>query len=542
MRDQWWRGAVIYQIYPRSFCDSDGDGIGDLAGIAARMDHVARLGVDAIWICPFYRSPQRDFGYDVADHVAIDPAFGTIEDFDRMLAVAHAHGVRVLVDLVAGHTSDQHAWFRDSRRSRDGARADWYVWADPAPDGTPPNNWLSVFGGAAWSWEPRRRQYYLHHFLASQPTLNLHNEAVAAALLDVARFWLDRGVDGFRIDAVDFLAHDPALRSNPARPQHGPVPAKLFGLQRHDHDMMQPGTLDFLARLRALLDEYPGRAALGEVSSQDGAFQRIAAYTAPGLLHMAYTLRPLRGGLDHATLEALLADAALACDGGWPCWSFSNHDVERAASRWAPDGQPDAGFTRLLLALLLSLPGSACLYQGEELGLPEAVLREEDLQDPFGIAFWPEFKGRDGSRTPMPWKAAAPQAGFSTGAPWLPVPPAHQALAVDAQEADAGSTLRAARALLALRRAHPAFRSGQAQSLRLPAPLFGFTRGEGEAAVTLVFNLSVSPVPLPAALRGMAPVQGLEKLGLEKLGMAKPGSDLPGFGTLALVPASALVG
>ncbi|TCZ56735.1 alpha-amylase family glycosyl hydrolase [Roseicella aquatilis] len=531
----WWRGAVLYQVYPRSFADSDSDGIGDLPGLLARLDHIAGLGVDGIWLCPVYASPQRDFGYDVTDHCAIDTTFGTLEDFDQVLQAAHARGLKVLVDLVGGHTSDQHPWFAASRRGRAAPTADWYVWADPSPDGTPPNNWLSVFGGSAWSWEPRRRQYYLHHFLPSQPTLNLQHPACLEALLDVARFWLDRGVDGFRLDAVDFLTHDLRLRSNPAvPPPGGVVPAKLFALQRHDHDMIQPASMAVLRRIRALLDEYPGTVALGEVSSQDGAFDRIAAYTGtPDLLHMAYTLRPLRHGFDRPTLQALLRDAIETCARGWPCWSFSNHDVERAATRWAPDGQADPAFTRLLLALLLSLPGSACLYQGEELGLPEAQVQEEDLRDPFGIAYWPEFRGRDGSRTPMPWETEERFAGFtpSWSAPWLPVPPAHRALAVDAQERDPDSTLRFARALLRLRRAEPALRHGRAAPLDLPAPLFGFVRETADRSVTLVFNLSAASVALPPDLAGM---QGLGSFGAVQGG-------LPAHGFALLVPAMARV-
>lgn len=535
---EWWRGAVLYQVYPRSFADSDGDGIGDLPGLLERIDHIAALGVDGIWLCPVYASPQRDFGYDVADHCAIDPSFGTLADFDRVLAAAHARGLKLLIDLVGGHTSDQHPWFDTSRRSKTAPTADWYVWADPSPDGTPPNNWLSVFGGSAWSWEPRRRQYFLHHFLPSQPTLNLQHPACLEALLQVARFWLDRGVDGFRLDAIDFLTHDLRLRSNPAAPPpNGQVPAKLFALQRHDHDMIQPASMPVLRRIRALLEEYPGTVSLGEVSSQDGAFDRIAAYTgAPDLLHMAYTLRPLRQGFDRPTLQALLRDAIATCARGWPCWSFSNHDVERAATRWAPHGQADTRFTRLLLALLLSLPGSACLYQGEELGLPEAQLAEDEIRDPFGIAYWPEFKGRDGSRTPMPWQGSVRFAGFTPAwaYPWLPVPASHRALAVEEQEGDAGSTLRFTRALLRLRRAEPALRHGTAVELDLPAPLFGFERQGAEAGqrVTLVFNLSEDSVAVPAALLA-------GKMGLRGFGAVE--GMLPGFGFALLVPEVARV-
>ena len=286
---QWWRGAVIYQIYPRSFLDSNGDGIGDLPGVTARLDHVARLGADAIWLCPFFVSPQRDFGYDVAGYVDIDPLFGTMADFDALLARAHALGLKVLIDQVWSHTSDRHPWFLDSRTGRTAAKADWYVWADPRPDGMPPNNWLSVFGGAAWTWEPRRRQYYLHHFLDHQPALNLHNAAVMDALLETGRFWLDRGVDGFRLDAIDFLLHDAALRSNPAAPAPEIVPAKLFGMQLHIHDMLQPEAAGLLARIRGLMDAYPGTAVLGEISSQPNAFERVMGATGgTDGLHMAF--------------------------------------------------------------------------------------------------------------------------------------------------------------------------------------------------------------------------------------------------------------
>jgi alpha-glucosidase len=508
----WWRGAVIYQIYPRSFFDSNGDGIGDLPGVTARLEYVARLGVDAIWLCPFFVSPQRDFGYDVADHVAVDPLFGTLADFDALLARAHGLGLKVLIDQVWSHTSDRHAWFLDSRAARTGAKADWYVWADPSPDGTPPNNWLSVFGGSAWMWEPRRRQYYLHHFLDCQPALNLHNPAVMDALLETGRFWLERGVDGFRLDAVDFLLHDPLLRSNPAAPPQPEVPAKLFGMQRHVHDMLQPETTVLLARIRGLMDAYPDTVTLGEISSQPGAFERVAGFTAGiGRLHMAYTLQPLRGGFESATVTHLLHELADSEPDGWICWSFSNHDVERAVSRWNPAGSTaavDPAFARLLMALLLSLRGSVCLYQGEELGLPEAVLAESDLRDPFGIAYWPEFRGRDGSRTPIPWQGAAAHGGFtSAAAAWLPVPAAHRALAVDVQEADASSLLHAFRQFLHWRRYTPALLRGTLRPLILPCPLVGFVRELGEQRVAAVFNLSDRAVAVDRAAYG-APIEG----------------------------------
>jgi alpha-glucosidase len=507
----WWRGAVIYQIYPRSFFDGNGDGVGDLAGIAGKLDHVARLGVDAVWLSPFFVSPMKDFGYDVADYKAIDPVFGTLADFDRLVRRAHELGLKVLIDQVWSHSSDRHPWFLESRASREGARADWYVWADPKPDGTPPNNWLSVFGGSAWSWEPRRRQYYLHHFLASQPQLNLRNPAVAETILEVGAFWLERGVDGFRLDAIDFLMHDESLRDNPPRPPaDGLVPAKPFGLQHHHHDMLQPEIVPLLGRIRGLMDRYPGTTTLAEVSSQDGAFERVARYTAGETgLHMAYTLRPLRGAFDRATLLGMLEDAAAlgrdgaeegGAAGGWACWSFSNHDVERAVSRWNPKrglAPPDPAFARMLMALLLSLRGSVCVYQGEELGLTEAELRFEDLRDPFGITYWPEFRGRDGSRTPLPWRARARHAGFTeASSAWLPVPPEHHALAVDVQEEDAASLLHAWRRFLAWRKTQPTLLRGSLRPLGLPEPLLGFERTLGAEWITVVFNLSDAPVRL----------------------------------------------
>jgi alpha-glucosidase len=493
---EWWPSAVIYQIYPRSFCDSNGDGVGDLAGVTARLDYVASLGVDAIWLSPFFVSPMRDFGYDVADHCAVDPVFGTLDDFDRLITRAHALGLKVLVDLVCGHTSDQHPWFRESRASRAGARDNWYVWDDARADGTPPNNWLSVFGGSAWSWEPRRRQYYLHHFLASQPTLNLRHPAVIEALVAAAEFWVARGVDGFRLDAIDFLLHDAQLRDNPpCPPADGVTPVKPFGLQQHVHDMMQGEMPELLRRLRAVADRRGGIALLGEVSSQDGAYERIERYTRTGdALHMAYTLRPMRGTDASRSLHRALAEIAAAGKGSGICWAFSNHDVERAASRWNPVGAsaaPDPAFIRVLMAMLLSLRGSVCVYQGEELGLSEAALELGDMRDPFGIAYYPEFRGRDGSRTPLPWRADAEHAGFTTGEPWLPVPADHRAGGVAVQEKNGRSALNAWRGLAAWRKAHPALQDGDLTLLDLPAPLLGFTRACAEESLVLVFNPSV---------------------------------------------------
>lgn len=537
MRHQlWWPGAVIYQIYPRSFFDSNGDGIGDLPGVTAKLDYVASLGVDAIWLSPFFVSPMRDFGYDVADHCAVDPVFGALEDFDRLLARAHALGLRLIVDLVCGHTSDEHPWFRDSRSSARNPRADWYVWADAKPDGTPPNNWLSVFGGSAWRWEARRRQYYLHHFLPSQPSLNLRHPALVEAMLAQARFWLDRGVDGFRLDAIDFLLHDPALRDNPPRaPENGVMPVKPFGLQHHLYDMMQPEMPALLTRLRDLADRHPGAALLGEVSSQEGAYERIARYTGgENALHLAYTLRPMRGGDATTAVGSALREIAAAGGRGNLCWAFSNHDVERVASRWGGEGgAPMPAQIHMLQMLLVSLRGAICLYQGEELGLSEAKLAHHELRDPFGIEYFPEFRGRDGSRTPLPWEDDAPHAGFTSGAPWLPIPAEHADLSIAAQEAAPTSSLQSWRELVAWRKAHPALVEGDLELLDLPAPLLGFTRTCADERLFLVFNVSARPVRLALSRYGaLAPLDGPGAAAL----LDGETAVLPPYGVLVATP------
>ncbi|HXV22804.1 MAG TPA: alpha-glucosidase [Alphaproteobacteria bacterium] len=493
-RADWWRGAVLYQVYPLSFCDSNGDGFGDLPGLASRLEHIASLGVDGIWVSPFFPSPMKDFGYDVSDFIGVDPRFGTMADFDGMISRAHELGLKVIIDQVWSHTSDAHPWFRDSRSSADAAKADWYVWAEPKPDGTPPNNWLSVFGGGAWNWEPRRRQYYLHHFLPSQPQLNLRNEAVMAALFEAGAFWLDRGVDGFRLDAIDFAFHDLALRDNPARPRPD-RPARPFGLQHHLYDMIQPEMFGFLGRIRAFVDRWPERALLGEVSSEGEALHRCALYTdAKGTrLHTAYTLGLMRREFTPEAFHQAITEAEREGD-GWVTWAFSNHDVVRAVTRWGA-GAGQGSFARMLMALLLSLRGSVCVYQGEELGLPEAELGLEDLRDPYGIAFWPEFRGRDGARTPMPWQEGAPHAGFTTAErPWLPVPSAHHSLALDRQERETDGLVHAWRRFLRWRKIHPALISGSIRMLSGSAPVLAFERGLDGERILAAFNFSACPI------------------------------------------------
>jgi len=492
--NEWWRGGVIYQIYPRSFRDTSGDGVGDLAGIAEEIDYIAGLGVDAIWLSPFFKSPMKDFGYDVSDYRAVDPLFGTLEDFDHLLKLAHARGLKLLIDQVLSHTSDQHPWFQESRQDRTNAKADWYVWADPKPDGTPPNNWLSVFGGVAWEWEPRRRQYYLHNFLSSQPDLNFHNPEVQERILAECGFWLARGVDGFRLDTANFYFHDAALRDNPPRDPDRPLTgdqtaANPYSMQAHRYDKTQPENLAFLARLRALLDRYGATTSLGEIAD-DNALEVAAAYTKGGdRLHMAYTFDLLGGELTPQYVRQVCEAVETVLEDGWPCWSFSNHDVVRAVTRLGGGTTDPDDLARQLLALLLSLRGTPCIYQGEELGLPQAEVPFERLQDPYGITFWPEYKGRDGCRTPMPWKAGEQYGGFSEHEPWLPVTDDHRARAIDLQDTTAGSVLNTLRRFAAWRRDHDALRYGDILFQDLPEPLLGFERRLDGDGLLAVFNL-----------------------------------------------------
>lgn len=501
----WWRGAVIYQIYPRSFLDTNGDGVGDLPGIIERLDYIAGLGVDAIWISPFFKSPMADFGYDIADYREVDPLFGNMADFERLLDKAHGLGLKVMIDQVLSHTSVAHPWFRESRENANNPKADWYVWADAKADGTPPNNWLSIFGGVAWRWEPRRRQYFLHNFLSSQPDLNFHNPQVRAAALDNVRFWLDKGVDAFRLDAINFCFHDRRLRDNPAKPVsqrvgRGFSPDNPYAFQYHYHNNTQTENLAFLEDLRALVDRYPGTATLGEISSED-SLATMAEYTRGQRLHMSYSFELLGDDFSAAYIRRTVEALEAGMTDGWPCWAISNHDVRRVLSRWGgANATPE--LAKLLTALVASLRGSVCIYQGEELGLPEAELKYSDLRDPYGIAFWPNFKGRDGCRTPMPW-TNGDGAGFSDGHPWLPIPAAHRALAVSHQEADPQSVLHGFRAFMNWRRTLPALRSGAIRFLDAPEPVLLFTRTDDRDGTLLVaINLGVEPLslPLPAAI------------------------------------------
>ncbi|MBY6191685.1 alpha-glucosidase [Microbulbifer agarilyticus] len=510
---EWWRNGVIYQIYPRSFCDANGDGIGDLPGIVEKLDYVKSLGVDAIWISPFFKSPMADFGYDVSDYRDVDPIFGNLADFDRVIEKAHSLGLKVIIDQILSHTSDQHAWFEESRASRDNAKADWYVWADAKEDGSAPNNWMSNFGGSAWRWCTRRRQYYLTNFLKEQPDLNLHNPEVQEQLLADLRFWLDRGVDGFRLDAINHAFHNQSLQDNPGRPvkldENGLPPVNSYEYQWHIHDKSQPENLVFLQRVRALLEEYPGAMTVGEVGD-DNTHKIMAEYTTENRLNMAYSFDLLSEDCSAQFLRDTLEKNRQVIEEGWPCWSISNHDVPRSFTRWNKGFDSETAMARapMFLLMQLMLRGSVCLYQGEELGLPEADVAFEDLQDPYGINLWPEFKGRDGCRTPMPWfNGGEINAGFSKVKPWLPVAEEHYHLAASVQEDDQHAMLNRFRALLKWHAELPSALATASQNiLETGDDLLVFERAsEGDAEryfVALNLGQEAAEIDLPEAFAG----------------------------------------
>ncbi|PKG68096.1 MULTISPECIES: alpha-glucosidase family protein [Pseudoalteromonas] len=495
-KKQWYKGAVIYQVYPRSFQDSNNDGIGDLKGIINRIDYIKSLGVDAIWISPFFKSPMKDFGYDISDYRDIDPLFGDLNDFDELISQAHDRNIKIIIDQVLSHTSDQHQWFTDSRENQNNDKADWYVWAEAKDDGTAPNNWLSIFGGGAWQWEPRRGQYYLHNFLTEQPDLNFHNPDVRQAVLDNVEFWLKKGVDGFRLDAINFCYHDAQLRDNPAKPKdkrqgRGFSEDNPYAFQYHYYNNTQPENIEFMQDIRTLLNKYPGTVSLGEISSED-SLATMAQYTQGGdKLHMGYSFELLTNDYSSEYIRTTVQTLEQRMTEGWPCWAFSNHDVERVASRWSENGEINPQQCKMLTALLASLRGSVCMYQGEELGLGEASVAFEDLQDPYGITFWPNFKGRDGCRTPMPWEQTdSPHAGFSDVKPWLPVDDAHKQQSVAVQTNDSNSILNAYREFMAWRKSQTVLLEGDIEFIETPEPVLAFYRTLGPQKMLCMFNLS----------------------------------------------------
>ena len=475
---KWWESAVIYQIYPRSFNDSNSDGIGDLQGITERLDYISGLGVDAIWISPFFKSPQKDFGYDVSDYCDINPDYGTLDDFDALIAKAHDLGLKVMIDIVPAHCSDQHPWFEESRQSRDNPKADWFHWVDPNDDGTVPTNWLSFFGGAAWSWEPRRQQYYLHNFLSSQPNLNHANDAVRTALTDVARFWFDRGVDGFRLDAVHTINGDiPPYKNNLAKDDFvlGVLPQQQQPFFRQLHDtgqLNQPNIQKFSEAFREVADSYDGdKFLMGELHGDDPVLAS-RTFTQEGRLHATYNFNLLEwAGLDVNGLKEAISSAIDAFNGtGRLTFAFSNHDVPRSGTRQLDalglDISQQEAMQLLLLKLEISLISSTCIYQGEELALSDVRdIPLHKMQDPWGVEFAPTFLGRDTCRTPMVWRADQPNGGFSNAnETWLPVAEAHLSRAgLDEAEKDA-SVYNQMAAFLKWRKSQPAMMSANQMS------------------------------------------------------------------------------
>lgn len=478
----WWKGAAVYQVYVRSFCDGNGDGQGDFPGLISKLDYIARLGVDAIWLSPIHPSPNRDWGYDVSDFESVHPDYGTLDDFKVLVAEAHARGIKVILDEVLAHTSDEHAWFAASRDG-DPEKRDWYIWADPKDDGTVPNNWLSVFGGPAWAYQPARRQYYHHKFLRQQPKLSWVNRDAREAALKILDLWLQRGADGFRLDVANAYLHDPSLRDNPAIPAVSRTLAEwaaAANMQRHLHDSNLEENKAMLDEIRRRVDAFDGRFVFGEFSEE---FERAGCYLPSDKgLHSGYNFA-LLGAIDAEGVRAHLETLASYPD-HWPAISFSNHDVIRTRSRFGE------GSAKVMLALLFAMRGTILLYQGEELGLPEVDLTRHQLRDPVGDLYYPLFKGRDGCRTPMPWDSSKPHLGFSAGEPWLPLGAAHEALAVSEQEKDPASALAFARKMLKARNDFSSLRDADLTLLDAKLPLLAFRRGE----IVCVFNLGRAPM------------------------------------------------
>ncbi len=479
--DRWWEGAVLYQVYPRSFADANGDGIGDLRGILDRLDHLAgtdaSLDVDAVWLSPIYPSPQHDFGYDISDYTGVAAEYGTFEDLDVLIAACHERGLRFLMDLVPCHTSIEHPWFVDARSSRASVHRDWYVWADPLPDGSPPSNWESVFGGSAWEWDELTGQFFLHTFYPEQPNLNWRNPAVAAAMADVMRFWFGRGVDGFRVDAIFAAMHDAQFRDNPPVRRAHMIPG-FGGATGQDPlwSMARPAVHDVIRRLRAVANEFPGRVLVGEAYLP---VEELAGYLGHGRddeFHLAFDFELLHSPWEHQHLTlAVERSEALHPPGVWPTYAIGNHDQSRPASRWGAARERAAAF------LLLTLRGVAVLYAGDEIGMANA--------DP-AILPDPPFDraGRDGYRTPMPWDAT-PGAGFTSGTPWLPIARPERGSVAD-QSPDPASLLSLYRRLIAARRVSPALARGNHRSYFGVAPdVMAWVRETPDERVLCLLNV-----------------------------------------------------
>ncbi len=490
---QWWRKAVFYEIYPRSFQDTNGDGIGDLKGITERLPYLAALGIDAIWITPFSPSPQVDFGYDVSDYENVDPQFGTLAEFDKLVAEAHKRKIRIIMDLVLNHTSDQSEFFKQSRSSRESPYRDWYIWRD-GKDGGPPNNWSSEFGPTAWTLDQKTGQYYYHYFYTQQPDLNWRNPEVEKRMFDSVRFWLKRGVDGFRLDAINWLFEDPEWRDNPVLPEFRRG-SKTEHQQEVKYNRDQPETHDVLRRLRQVAAEFGAdRVLIGEIWVPSMA--QLAEYYGANNdelqlpFNFFFTKVPK---LDAALFRVEVDKAEKALQGRWTTWVLSNHDLVRAVNRFGDgrnDKKNDKKIEKLLATMLLTLRGSPFIYYGEELGMVTTPPKSrEEVRDPVGKLYWPNEKGRDGERTPMQWTAGR-NAGFTTGHPWLPVPPGAAKNNVASEESDPASVLNYYKRIIALRRASPALLNGDYTPLGDDPHVFAYRRHADGQTYVIVLNMS----------------------------------------------------
>ena len=497
----WWKSAVFYQIYPRSFYDSNNDGIGDLKGVIEKLDHLndgngGGLGIDAIWLSPFFPSPQADFGYDVSDYCDVDPIFGTLEDFDSLISESHKRSIRVVIDLVLNHSSDQHPWFSESRQNQTNDKADWYVWVDPSPDGKPPNNWLAVFGGEAWTYDPLRKQYYLHNFLPEQPDLNWYNPEVRETLANVIRFWMNRGVDGFRLDTANYYAYDLQLRDNPKRPEGSEIledgqeanPLSSY-ITKYSKD--RPENLEFIKYLRKIFDEKKQITSIGEIGSGEGLDSTLrlgADYVKrKDGLHLAYTFALLSEKMNADYFDHVTEITEEAIEDGWPCWSLSNHDCTRMMTRYKCFAERE-GYQQMMLLLMLSLRGTPIIYYGEEVDMQEYEISKSELKDPQGIRFWPNIKGRDGCRLPFPWDSKAPNQGFNKGTDtWLP---AKNNLTLDHAILSENSTFNVLREMLKIRKASPALRNGNYRRVLNNRECFVFERKTEEQTLLIAANFS----------------------------------------------------
>ena len=503
MVKNWIHGATIYQVYPRSFKDSSEKGIGDLQGILQKLDYIKSLNVDAIWLSPFFKSPMHDFGYDISDYRSVDPLFGTMEDFDLLVEGCKQHDLKVIIDLVLNHTSVEHEWFLQSRHSETNDKADWYVWKDAKPDGSAPNNWLSVFGGPAWTWCSRRGQYYFHNFLKTQPDLNLRNPEVQEAILKECHFWMDKGVDGFRLDACNFYFHDPEFRDNPPKSEELPQIKGVhrnnpYSRQWHIHNKTQEDNILFLKKLRQATDSHPNKPVLIAEILADNNQEVMAQYIEPaGPLHTAYSFEYLG---DNFSAEILKKEITTYADEQWPASTFGNHDVPRLFDRWE-HAYSNEDFVKQVYTFHACSKGAVFLYQGDELGLPQAEVPFEKLQDPYGIEFFPEFKGRDGCRTPMPWTESFPCADFTSGQEsWLPIPNEHIMLAVNIQNFEQDSILNHVRKCFDLRQKCKTLKHGKMELFELDPDLLSFVRSSEEREYYCYFNFGSHPITVTPPL------------------------------------------